>query len=381
MQELEIQKVLRKNAKKGFEYLDSLNIKIDEDIEHGLFLFKYGIDSPMELEICKECRGIILEKKSWNIVSYPFRKFFNHNESNVTEKMDWNNFVAVEKIDGSIITVFPYDDGWLMSTSGKINGSGPVNNHMTFNELFWDVFIDKVGTTKKLNKNFCYIFELVSKHNRIVTHYSKPDLYLIGMRNTETWEELPHTLIKYWSNMLNSNIPKQYSFVDKDNIFKTLELMDQLEEGFVIVNNSEFEDDNISYPRIKIKNPKWVVLHKLKDAITSSDSHMLDLVLQNDETFLMHFPELKEEYRIVQDKWDVFKDNCNNIKNELDNYIIDYPEHTQKDIAIFLKLCAGIHFGCLMNIYNNKSNSIDDYYINISGGTKKLMKLINENIL
>ena len=48
-----------------------------------------------------ECRGIILdEQDDWRVVSYPFDKFFNYNESKAAV-LDWSQGVDVyEKLDG-----------------------------------------------------------------------------------------------------------------------------------------------------------------------------------------------------------------------------------------------------------------------------------------
>ena len=45
--------------------------------------------SNMALEVVQECRGLILEVGSWNIVSFPFKKFFNLGEKNAA-RLDWS---------------------------------------------------------------------------------------------------------------------------------------------------------------------------------------------------------------------------------------------------------------------------------------------------
>ena len=55
-------------------------IKIVE--EGNLVLFKYSqIDSDFFNPIVQECRGIILEKDTWRVVAYAFRKFGNFGEA------------------------------------------------------------------------------------------------------------------------------------------------------------------------------------------------------------------------------------------------------------------------------------------------------------
>ena len=51
-------------------------IKVTE--KEGLVCFKYSqIDSDFNEPLVRECRGIILEKDTWNVVAYAFNKFFN----------------------------------------------------------------------------------------------------------------------------------------------------------------------------------------------------------------------------------------------------------------------------------------------------------------
>ena len=52
------------------------------------------------LEIVKECRSIILNSEdNWNVVAYPFRRFYNFGES-CADTIDWNTARIQEKLDG-----------------------------------------------------------------------------------------------------------------------------------------------------------------------------------------------------------------------------------------------------------------------------------------
>jgi hypothetical protein len=54
----------------------------------------------MGLPEMQDCRGIILEKGTWNVMSLAFRKFFNAEEGNA-HKIDWKTAKILEKLDGS----------------------------------------------------------------------------------------------------------------------------------------------------------------------------------------------------------------------------------------------------------------------------------------
>ena len=95
----------------------SLDIKRDGD--YVLFSYNQFL-SDMSLELVKEARGVIFRKENdrWICVCYPFRKFFNWQESNA-DAIDWSKGVDVlEKIDGSLMKLW-YDRGeWHLSTNG-----------------------------------------------------------------------------------------------------------------------------------------------------------------------------------------------------------------------------------------------------------------------
>ena len=134
-------------------------IKIVE--EGNLVLFKYSqIDSDFFNPIVKECRGIILEKDTWRVVAYPFKKFFNFGEA-YADEIDWESAVVETKEDGSLIKVYYYDGEWRVGTNGTIcaenaeSNAGPYKN---FRQLF-DAAAEKCGLDfSRLNRYYTYIF-------------------------------------------------------------------------------------------------------------------------------------------------------------------------------------------------------------------------------
>ena len=59
----------------------------------GLVIFSYSqIDSPKTDPIVRMSRGIVLEKDTWEIVAYPFYRFFNFEEVlEERNKFNWDN--------------------------------------------------------------------------------------------------------------------------------------------------------------------------------------------------------------------------------------------------------------------------------------------------
>jgi tRNA splicing ligase len=84
------------------------------------------IDSPMSNSIVQDARGTILDESAdWQIVAFPFRKFFNVGESNAAT-IKWDSGVKVmEKLDGSLMIMYHY--------KGTLMKSGPLEFSLNSN--------------------------------------------------------------------------------------------------------------------------------------------------------------------------------------------------------------------------------------------------------
>lgn len=79
-------------------------ISISEDTVNGrdLVLLKYDqLNSDLGNEIVQECRGLILDAHTFEVVCYPFNKFFNYGESHAAD-IDWRTAYVTEKLDGCV---------------------------------------------------------------------------------------------------------------------------------------------------------------------------------------------------------------------------------------------------------------------------------------
>jgi hypothetical protein len=79
---------------------------------------------------------------------------------------------------GSIMTVYWYGDSWHVSSSSLPDASGRVGTlqtnredgsqePLTYSSLFWAVWKTK-GYSLPVNKNRCYMFELVTAKNQVI---------------------------------------------------------------------------------------------------------------------------------------------------------------------------------------------------------------------
>ena len=95
----------------------------------NLVLLKYNqVFSPMNEPIVQECRGLIVdEADNWRVISHPFDKFFNAGEPNAAA-IDWTTARVLEKLDGSLMSLYFYDGAWQVASSGRPEAGGPLGS-------------------------------------------------------------------------------------------------------------------------------------------------------------------------------------------------------------------------------------------------------------
>jgi hypothetical protein len=281
--ELEIQKLLRLH---GLEYVQNL-LKLYVRETGDLVLLKYQqLEADWTQSALYDCRGIILDRNNnWNIVCFPFKKFFNFGEG-YGDNIDWNSAVVFDKLDGSIITLYFYNNKWNVATSGTIhaetNASGAFR---TFNELFWFSIENMYGSIdkfiSKLNHNYNYMFELMTPENIVVTQHTDYTAILHGVRDLTTLKELYVEDFKHIFKTVNV-----HDFKTLGELETSFKDMTWQEEGYVVRDNN--------FGRRKIKNPKYVAVHHIKSGC--SPYAIIDVIKANElDEYLVYFPENKEK--------------------------------------------------------------------------------------
>lgn len=247
---------LAKNPTDWEELLnDEYGIKVKKD---GVFaIFNYAVECDFSDPIVQEARGIIIDLTSLEVVCWPFRKFGNYNESYV-DTIDWNSARVLEKVDGSIVKLWfdKTSSRWQFSTNGMIRAEKALVENMA-GLSYGDVINSAKNVNdipyERLNKNYTYIFELVSPQTRIVVQYDAPLLYHLGTRDNLTGQEFdidigikkPHV---YPLNSLENCIAAAIA-LNKDNPSSD----DVDKEGFVVVDKN--------WHRVKVKSPDYIMMH------------------------------------------------------------------------------------------------------------------------
>lgn len=303
--ELEIQKFLRTDEHaldilKGEPY--SLVIQEHED---GRVMFNYDqIESAKHLEICKEARGLILNKfDNWSIVSLGFRRFFNAGEGEA-DSIDWNNCYALEKVDGSYVSCYLYDGNWKFSTRGSIDASGSVGDFpFTFAELIKKAVPEKMVEYlwKEINtlSDITFIFELTSPYNRVVTPYNQTELYLIGARNKEDNYDYSYEPLLQMAEFFGVKTPKRFDLKSLEEVAAAANSLRPYEEGFVVVEDG---CEGTYRKRLKVKNISYVALHHIKSANSSKNLVAIIQKGEKDEV-IANLPEFKDLLNTIEKEY------------------------------------------------------------------------------
>lgn len=176
---------------------------------------------------------------------------------------------------------------------------------------------------QRLNPRFDYMFELVSPFNMIVTPYEETRLYLLGVRDKEDdFREIPFQFAYNDDEIVSSGlreaailrIPKVKTAMDStEKILGLVEIaamvnrLDQTDEGFVVVDDSSYDLETGSFPRIKVKNASYLALkylHSSEIERSVSYEEILSVVYQSEEDeFLAVLPQYQPLVTTVKSKW------------------------------------------------------------------------------
>lgn len=190
------------------------------------------------------CRGLITNPETGEVVARAMAKFFNHDQPGAP-KLDLSDEVVVtDKVDGSLGILYSTGDGYAIATRGSFASKQAIWGTKIWETKYADKFVP--------NPNWTYFFEIIVPQNRIVIKYEDmEDLILLGAVDTESGLDIPLELARDgWTGPVVGVFPyKTYGEVllapDRSNA-----------EGFVLFHKS-------SNTRVKIKQAEYLRLHRI----------------------------------------------------------------------------------------------------------------------
>ena len=322
---------------------EQLGIKITEYDQERLLVLNYcQINSPKNHPVVKECRQLILDY-DLNVVSRSFDRFFNYGELSETyQDFDINKATFIEKLDGSLISIYFHNNNWHCATKSRAFAEAEGDSfkklvykalNITSQEEFNNIF-------KDVDVNYTHIFELTSPFNKVVVKYADCTLnYLTSRYLTDDFH--------YRTFDLNFNKPKQFKFNNIEDCIKYVNNLPNLEEGFVCYQNNK--------PMFKLKSDSYLIAHRIKgEGLTPN--RIMELVCINEyEEYLAYFPEERKFFSPYIDTLNSFLIDCDNTFNQY-KHIED-----SKEFALSVNHHLGNHL--MFAARKNKQNPSVAFYI------------------
>jgi RNA ligase len=309
--------------------------------------FYWDSERPYGSAMRRECRGLIFDTATGQLLSRPYHKFFNVGERDETQldEIDLNQpHVVLEKLDGSMIRPIPTPEGFRLGTKAGITDVA----------MNAEVFIgDKPEYLNFIKSSIACslipIFEWCSRKNRIVVDYPEDQLILTAVRDNHTGNYIPYSTLVETAK--NYNIPVVKAIAgDETDITKVVEHIRKWDDGEGVV--VRFQNGHM----VKVKADEYVLRHKSKEAISQeknvinvivndSVDDLIPLLTPEDATRLKDFQkafwmsvedvatDLHDQYQSLN-KGETQKDFALNVQKEIPKYLQNFMFSIHRGIPI-----------------------------------------------
>lgn len=230
---------------------------------------KMRAERELHNKLRRECRGIIFDSVTGEILRRPFHKFFNVNERDETQadRVDLSQpHVILDKLDGSMIAPFIVNGQMIWGTKmGATDVAKPVEEFVANNPKYEQFARGLIlhGMTP--------IFEWCSRKQRIVLDYQEDQLILTAIRQMRGGKYYTHEALTAQAEIYDIPVVRAFAhgkFGMSDFIKYVATLQDT--EGFVV----RFEDGHMT----KLKCDWYVAIHKAKEKILH-DRNIVEIIL------------------------------------------------------------------------------------------------------
>ena len=244
------------------QLIDTFEDPYQEDISEQEKLYRL---------IRRECRGIIFDSNTGNIISRPMAKFFNLNEKPETHYSNIDlseSHVILDKVDGSFVRSFLVNGRMIYGTKMGETFVTPLVEEFIADKPHYNEF-----NLMLLNKGFTPIYEFVSRANRVVLAYQETNLILLAIRNMITGEYHNYEVMKNLG--IGFNIPVANALpgsIENMELFAEQTREKTGIEGYVVRFNSG--------KMLKIKSDEYCVFHKVKD-LTRMEKNVLLIIMED----------------------------------------------------------------------------------------------------
>ena len=233
--------------------------------------FLWDENDPVGSAVRRECRGLIFDIGTGNLISRPYHKFFNVGEKEETQLNKINLYephVVLEKLDGSMIRPILTPEGFRLATKAGITDVAMNAEVFIADKPHYDTFIRKC-----FQRNITPLFEWCSRKNRIVVDYPEDQLILTGMRDKTTGCYVYYDAMLKYATAWNIPVVKAVNGLPVQNINLFVKQVREWDDGEGIV--LRFDTGHM----VKVKADDYVLRHKSKDSI-SQEKNVLQTIIE-----------------------------------------------------------------------------------------------------
>ena len=210
---------LSKNERETDDNIEMTNENVSEN--SNLFLL---FNRKNEIEMQKECNGLIMEKDTKNVICACQNDF----EETIPEESELVGAEYCE--DGTVLRLYNYKDKWIVASRKCIDASYSYwSSEKSFNDMFWELFSNV--ELNVLNKNNTYLFILLHTDNNFVVKHFQNRLVYTGSINNKTCE---YSDEHYFDNIETITRPEQIDIQHyiQNNMIDSIDIQEEFQNYF-----------------------------------------------------------------------------------------------------------------------------------------------------
>jgi hypothetical protein len=303
-------------------YIHSKRIKKTKHPKFDIWIYNYTeftIANRLWDDVTMACRSLILDENH-QIIARGFPKFFNFTEPEVRIP-EGETFEVFEKLDGSLILLFYYENEWIFASKGSFDNKQTKKAK----EIMKDI-------SSFQQQDLTYVYEIIYPENRIVVNYKSREelVYLTSFRPDGT--------------EINLNKQLQISTYESNTtslLFRNLQNEDSDKEGYVIRFSSGY--------RVKVKFLKYLENHRLHANLSPEQIKKLFILYPNLGDILCLYEE--ELHEFITKTFNVLYQKYN------EKYMLiqeEYRELHSDDRVVFYKNIRGSKYRTILSYMYNK---------------------------
>jgi len=290
---------------------------VNRQVNGLLELFDYSMSCTMEKAwnvFTLSARGLIVCPSEKRIIACGMEKFFNYGETGLPDSVKALSYSVLEKMDGSCIFCYFYNEKWHCSTRGSFSSDQAI-----WAEKYLHEHID----LSLLNEETTYICEAIYPENRIVVKYDHDALYLLTAFDRLNGQEMGYEYILE-KEAAGFKLPKLYEFSSIDEILTICKTLSYNEEGFVV----RFSDGY----RIKIKGDEYVRVHRLIS--NCKPINVWEILLAKDDIAVIKTQMPEEMHRDMDEIYNILNNKFYELLNSIKE-VYEYTKHlSDKELGL-----------------------------------------------